>query len=397
MRILYVLAENLNRTGGGIVHFLAVARGLKRLGHQVVILGPQYGPTVRRPRDLRAIFLPVLMRSPATFLGFQVLAALVYPFIWVLYRPQAVLVRGGLGMFFLLHLVARLLGARVVLEVNGIGWTEMESRGFSRWHVRFARATAWLQCRTAHRLIAVTPAIGDELVRSCRLSPEGVFVIQNGADPDEFDPSRRQAARAALGLGPDTLAIGVVGSFTPWHGLRETVQAMSRLGPEVRSHVTLFLVGHGDYWDAMSKAVAEEKVGDAVRLPGDVGRREVADYLAAFDVGLYINTDVLVARFGNTPLKFWEYLAAGLPVLASDNCNLTPLIREHGLGWVIEDVSPRGIAAAIEEVWRHRRRLAEMGRRNRELLRQRFSWLAVSREVARVLEGQAVGGAREDP
>ena len=71
MRILYVLAENLNRTGGGIVHFLAVARGLKRLGHQVVILGPQYGPTVRRPRDLRAIFLPVLMRSPATFLGFQ--------------------------------------------------------------------------------------------------------------------------------------------------------------------------------------------------------------------------------------------------------------------------------------------------------------------------------------
>ncbi|MCK4601861.1 MAG: hypothetical protein KAU28_05315, partial [Phycisphaerae bacterium] len=130
MRILYVMSENINRTGGGIGHFLAVARGLKRLGHEVFIMAPQYYAYIDRPKDLKGIYVPVPGRSMFTLVAYQLLTTILFPFIYLIHRPQVVLARGGTGIFFLLFLVCRAFGVRVVVEINGISWEEIASRRF---------------------------------------------------------------------------------------------------------------------------------------------------------------------------------------------------------------------------------------------------------------------------
>lgn len=389
MRVLYVLSENLNRAGGGIVHFLAVARGLQRLGHDVTIMGPQYGLAMNRRPDLRGIYVPVLFRSVATFLVFQVLAAALFPFVWLLHRPDVVLVRGCPGVFWLMHIAARLLGVRVVVEVNGIPWAEMASRGFSRLQAALGRAMYRLLCRTAHAIITVTPGIGRELARAFGLAGARVFPIQNGADPDEFDPTRREQARAAMDVPADALVVGFVGLFTPWQGVEELIESIDHLPEDAHERVVYIMAGTGQLWGRLQTIVRQRGLESHVRLPGRVPRGEIPTYYAAFDLGVRINTDEHIGRFGFSSLKFWEYLAAGLPVLVSDDENLAPLVERWQLGWVLRDVSPASIAAAVAEAYRRRGDLAEIGRRNRALVQERFSWTAVSRQVAAVLAGDA--------
>ena len=388
MRILYVLAENLNRTGGGIVHFLAVARGLQRLGHTVFIMGPQYGASMNRPPDLHGIYVPMLLRSMATFLLFQLLAAVLFPFIVLLHRPEVVLVRGGTGVFWLLHLAARAFGVRVVLEANGVWWDEMISRGFPPWLARLVRWSCIWQCRTAHRIISVTPGVGEELVRAARVPAERVFPIDNGADPGEFDRSRRETGRRRLAIEPKTYVVGFLGSFAPWRGTLELVESASRLPEDVRRHTRYVLIGGGDLWRTCRRVARDLGLGDVVHLPGKVPHQQVAECLAAFDIGVLLTTDAANRRLLGSPLKLWEYMAAGLPILVSDDSYHRPLVEVHGIGLLISDPTPEGIAAVVAEAYRRRRELAETGRRNRELVVQRFSWNEVSKRVAGVLGGR---------
>jgi glycosyltransferase involved in cell wall biosynthesis len=304
-----------------------------------------------------------------------------------------VLIRGGWGLFFLLALVARLFGVATVVEVNGIAWAELTSRGFHPVYAWAAKWTGFLQCRTADRIIAVTPAIGEELARAFGVPPDRIFPIQNGADPDQFDPVRREAARAALSIPPEKFVVGFTGVFAPWHGVLELVESARYLPPDVRSQVLYLMVGDGQVWEAVRRRVEQWGLQDVVRLPGMVPHSRIADYCIAFDAGVLIRTDPMKRRCPGSPLKFWEYLAAGLPVIVTDDCDMTPIVEGHRMGLVVREASPQALAAAITEAFRRRRELAETGRRNRELVVQRFSWLEVARRVAKVCAGEPLGPA----
>jgi glycosyltransferase involved in cell wall biosynthesis len=148
------------------------------------------------------------------------------------------------------------------------------------------------------------------------------------------------------------------------------------------------MVGKGEWWDAVRRRVEQWGLEAVVRLPGMVPHDRIAPYYAAFDIGVFVSTDAEKRRYGTSSLKFWEYLAAGLPVLVSGDCNMTPIVEGHRMGILVRDVTPETLAAAIAEAYRRREELAETGRRNRQLLIEKFSWLAVARRVAKVCAGE---------
>jgi glycosyltransferase involved in cell wall biosynthesis len=133
--------------------------------------------------------------------------------------------------------------------------------------------------------------------------------------------------------------------------------------------------------------VAEKGIEDIVRFRGQASRDQVADYLSVFDVGILINSGWKEKNVGSSSLKFWEYLAAGLPVIISDNVSLTPIVRGENMGIVLEESSPENIARGIEEIFNRREEFAEVGRRNRKLVSEKYSWLEVSKRVSEVLAG----------
>ncbi|MCK5551697.1 MAG: glycosyltransferase, partial [Deltaproteobacteria bacterium] len=182
---------------------------MKKLGHEVCVMGPQFFSTIRRPVGLKMIPIPLPGRSAFTFMMYQLLSVLVFPFIVLIHKPDALLLRGGgMGIVWLLELVARLCGVRVISEINGISWSETKVRFGVPFLPDFVKMMASLECRIAHAIIAVTPQIRQELITVTGLPPEKFIVIQNGANPDEFVRTGRDRMRRALGIGADTFVVG---------------------------------------------------------------------------------------------------------------------------------------------------------------------------------------------
>lgn len=385
MRILYMLSEDLNRTASGIVHFMAVTRGLQKLGHSVSILGPRYHRQMRRPENVQGCYIPVPGRNIFSFLLFQLLAAFIFPLIYFRYRPDVILIRGGMGIGFLVHIIARLCRVKVVLEVNGITWSELIARGFSKGLAQINKICMSFECNTANNIITVTPSIREEVIRVSGISAKKATAIHNGADPNEFSLENRLSNRAKMSIPPDKLVIGFIGDFSPWHGSKEIIESALYISPEIKEKVVYLMVGHGEGWNEAKQIVIDKKLEDIVRLLGRASRDQVADYLSIFDVGLMINSDWKETKISGSPLKFWEYLAAGLPVIVSDDVSLTPIVQNENMGIVLNESSPKNIAKAIEEIFHNQNVFVEVGMRNRKLVEEKYSWLEVSKKVAEVL------------
>ncbi|MGO9490327.1 MAG: glycosyltransferase [Solirubrobacteraceae bacterium] len=128
-------------------------------------------------------------------------------------------------------------------------------------------------------------------------------------------PGARAEIRRSLGVGEETIVVGLVGSLH-WnprveycYGV-EIVEAVRRAG---REDVVACIVGDGD-GRARLEALAGEDLGGRVLLPGRVPPERVPDYLAAFDVGSLSQSVDRVGSFRYTT-KLSEYLAVGLPII----------------------------------------------------------------------------------
>ncbi|MFC7880123.1 glycosyltransferase, partial [Isoptericola sp. NPDC057391] len=204
-------------------------------------------------------------------------------------------------------------------------------------------------------------------------------------------PSRGRVhgRQGALHFGRDTSARRVrqdataftvlfVGTLKPWHGLDVLVDAFAGLRacvPEAR----LLLVGDGPEREAVLGRADALGVADAVEHAGAVPPSDVP--------GLLHRADVAVAPypplddFYFSPLKVYEYLAAGLPVVASAVGEL-PEALEHGAAGVLV---PPGDAAALADalvaVAHDDDRRAALGERARQVAVERHDWSVVVRRA----------------
>lgn len=140
----------------------------------------------------------------------------------------------------------------------------------------------------------------------------------------------RQRIRAALGIAPGTIVVGLVGSLA-WNRRvgfcygHELVRAAARVR---RRDVTVLVVGDGT-GRARLERLAGAELGGRVLVPGAVPRNEVPDYLAAMDVASLPQSVDGVGSFRYTT-KLSEYLAAGLPVITGQ----IPLAYDLDGGWL---------------------------------------------------------------
>ncbi|GAH35567.1 unnamed protein product, partial [marine sediment metagenome] len=199
-------------------------------------------------------------------------------------------------------LVARLLGIPIVQEVNllvGAGRfrplvLEYLTRRIERWVLAHSALVVTVSSRFKDVLVEMgTPA-------------EKVLVCPNAIDPEDF----RKEIIPAIESEPGTSVVGYVGAFVPYHRLEFLVRAASELDgaePAVR----FLLVGDGVHRPAIETEISRVGVQDLFLLTGRVPHEEVPRYVASMDVAVIPGT----ADY-TSPVKLFEYMALGKPVLA---------------------------------------------------------------------------------
>ena len=173
--------------------------------------------------------------------------------------------------------------------------------------------------------------------------------VEGGVDLQSFrpaNPAGRAELRRSLGLDPDHLVCGVVGSLTwsPRQNYCYGMELVESLNRSRREDLSLLIVGDGTGRARLEQAVRPDRRG-RVRFTGRIARDEVARVLPALDVAFNTQTLDGLGAFRLTA-KLPEYLACGVPVAMSPVPGFYDYVREAG--WALPARHPASAEFAHE-------------------------------------------------
>ena len=211
-------------------------------------------------------------------------------------------------------------------------------------------------CRRLDGIVAATPAIG----RKFRPINGRTAVVNNYPIPDELYTAAPFDERRA--------SVCYVGGLSEARGLREIVAAIERVEAPVR----LQLAGtfHDSDLEASLQAMPGWARTDAL---GFVDRHGVRQVLAQSIAGL-VTLHPTPNHLESHPIKMFEYMAAGIPVIASDFPLWRRIVEESDCGYCVDPLDPGAIAAAIARLAGNRDEARRLGSNGRAAVIDRYNW-----------------------
>jgi glycosyltransferase involved in cell wall biosynthesis len=350
---------------GGQEVLLLLARGLRRRGHQQLLVCPEGSALAARARQegLRISTLPRF--NPGHIRGILRLRRQL--------RAES---------FQLIHAHDGHAQTISFLASAGLPVRRVASRhvAFYPRHPTVHRLKYSLTC---HAIIAPSQCVRRLLV-SLGVPETKIEVVRGGVEtpPELPGPEVRSRVRAQWGFGEDEFVVGHAAAFTPEKGQEVALEAAILLADRL-PQARLVLAGDGPTRTSPSMAERLRRTGGRARLLGHV--ENLTGFFAALD--LYI----MPSRSESWGLAALDAMAHGLPVVASDVGGLPEVIEEGATGWLIPPGAPAALADAIATAAADPQRLRQLGRNARRRASQFSSEQTVARVEAvyyRVLAGR---------
>jgi glycosyltransferase involved in cell wall biosynthesis len=229
----------------------------------------------------------------------------------------------------------------------------------------------------ADGLIAVSGTMKSYLVQN-GVPEHKVTIIHNAADHKKFAPDvDGSEIRERYGLG-DRIVVGFVGAFLPWHGIEGLISVALDLKKN-NEGVRFLLVGPNSHWmleNSSFKQMTADGNGMMI-FTGPVPHKEVPKHVAAMDI-----TTMPKSNNYGSPIKIFEYMAAGKTVVAPRLPPIEEIITHGQDGWLVDMNDLSSLNDAIEYLGQSPQIREKIGIRARETVIRNFTWL----NQARLLE-----------
>ena len=387
MKVIYFHQHFSTPKGSAGIRSYEMARRLLARGHQVTMVCGSYGggetglsqPFVGGWRrgtvdgidiielDLAYSNTDGFVKRGMTFMKFAVRSiGLAFTEKYdVLFATTTPLTAGIPGIF------ARWLrGKPFVFEVRDL-WPELpRAMGVIRnplvlWAMG---ALEWASYRSAHRLVGLSPGIVEGIAHR-GVPPDRIASVPNGCDLGIF-AGEVQPWRPAEIHATDLMAV-FAGTHGMANGLDAVLNAAAELKRRGRDDIKLLLIGQGKLKAGLQARAARDGL-DNVVFHDPVNKAKLAGLMAATDLGLQILANVPAFYYGTSPNKFFDYIAAGLPVLNNYSGWLAEMITEHRCGFAVPPDNPVVFADGLEQAAADRDALKAMGQRSRALAEAQF-------------------------
>ena len=404
MKVIYFHQHFVTPSGPGGIRSYAMAQKLLERGHDVTMVcgsvdGGNTGLTgaftrgLRRGRvdgidvielDLAYSNADGFFNRAVTFFKFSVRSiGLVFTEKYdVLFATTTPLTAGIPGI------VARWLrGKPFVFEVRDL-WPELpRAMGVIRnplvlWAMSVLE---WACYRSADRLVGLSPGIVDGIAQRGVLR-DRITSVPNGCDLDIF-ASEVQPWRPAQVRATDLMAV-FAGTHGMANGLDAVLNAASELKRRGRKDIKLVFIGQGKLKAGLQAKAVREGLNNVI-FHDPVNKAKLAGLMAATDVGLQILANVPAFYYCTSPNKFFDYIAAGLPVLNNYPGWLAEIIKVNACGFAVPPENSSAFADALEQAANDRQALKAMGQRGRALAESEFARSVLADKwVAWVVEGR---------
>lgn len=214
--------------------------------------------------------------------------------------------------------------------------------------------------RAVHAVLTQNTLKRDRLVSEFNIPATKVIVEHNAVDLSLFVPRGDSGdGRAKLGLPHDAFIVLYTGQLLPWKGVDILAQACESLP---NNFLCVFLGGSSEQIESFTRAHAGNT---HIRIPGYKSHTEIPIWLSASDCLVLPNTaKETISSSYTSPMKLFEYMASGRPIIASDLPSIRSVVSEREVFFVPPD-NPEVLRSQILHVHGHK---AECGQKTKNAL-----------------------------
>jgi glycosyltransferase involved in cell wall biosynthesis len=376
MRIAYICADPgvpIFGSKGCSIHVQEIICAFIQAGHQVEVFTPRLGGKIPPDLTLSLTKLPSLPRGDLA-LREQAAMSLNLDLRLALERSapfDLVYERYSLWSCSAIE-YAQAHGIPSILEVNAPLIEEQAAhRGLV--HRQQAKQIAQRVFRAATSIAAVSKGVANYL-KQYRVQHK-VQVVPNGVNPDRFPVDITPA------LPSSAFTIGFVGSMKPWHGLSTLVEAFAICQEHLQS-ARLLIVGDGPERSSIEAQLTNRHLRHLVHFTGNVSPSTVPSLLASMDVAVAPYPDH--PNFYFSPLKVYEYMAAGRPIIASRIGQLCNVIQNGRNGLLYEAGSSKELANYLMQLYDRPALRSQLGETARTTVLQNHTWQHVVQKLLKL-------------
>jgi len=346
MTIKYLCLQATQEGQASFAHVHEIIKGLRKRGWNVELFEPSYARKKTLPGPLGRLmeFLLVQIKMCKKI------------------NKQDVLYIRSHFAAFPMSLWAKLFRIPIVQEVNGpyedlfIAWP---------WTRNFAIFFKWLlrvQLQWANAIITVTPQLKEWVIKET--GKQSVFVIPNGANTEIFTPHATSSYKL-----PEEFVV-FFGALAPWQGI-DTLLKTVKL-KEWPLDLKVVIIGDGVERPNVEKVAKENS--NVIYL-GKIPYYDVPGIVAKSIAGLSPqNNKGGRSNTGLFPLKLFETLACGVPVIVTNFPGQADLVRKYDCGIVIPPDNPEELLKAIKSIYKNKEKTKELGLKGANIVKKEHSW-----------------------
>jgi len=266
--------------------------------------------------------------------------------------------------------LAEALNRPLVIEVNTPLAAEQSIYRGTGLGLLALEAEGWLLSR-ADVVVTVSSALSEHVVKM-GAKPERVHVLPNAVDAERFHPALPGTDRKRVLELEDEPVLGFVGGLRPWHGVQYLPQLLVNLVPDY-PNLKLVIVGDGQMRPELEADLQRLGVAQHVIFAGVRSHEEVPDLIRRFDIALapYPKTD---HEFYFSPLKLFEYMGCGIPVIAARIGQIADIVSDEETGLLYAPGDINALTRLCKELLSDSKRRKTMGRKAAELIHAKYTW-----------------------
>jgi glycosyltransferase involved in cell wall biosynthesis len=273
-------------------------------------------------------------------------------------------------------IIGKRLGIPAVADIHGLLVGEAVQYGFLKEGSKAYYGTrdfASMVLHEADAVLVVSENLANFVAKDFSLDISKIFNIPNAATPKELTRPLR----------PSLQCVVYAGILEPWERVDLAVASMQYV---IQKHekAVLQIAGGGSLKGKLVKTVKRLKLNRSVYFKGTIAYPKVAGFLAQGDIAVLPST-VDIVRTVACPIKLYDYLASGLPVVTVTDLWWADFVKSNNVGLVAKSDS-ESYAFAISELLSSPDKTNKMSENAVRLVKDKYNWLEMSKNLIKVYE-----------
>jgi glycosyltransferase involved in cell wall biosynthesis len=374
MRICYVTQSGFGVPGAERTHALEIIKALRKLGCKVLVF-------YAGKKDAQCEIDIYESRAP---FGYGALSKIFFQ-LWLVIKLHRAFRHGEFdvcyvrqsALMFAPGLIARWTGMPVIAEFNTYYSKQETTKG--NWLLKkILRTIEANNLNQATIVVVISAVLRDLILENYDVPAERVLVVHNGANTEFMRPLSGSDARRRYGIDESDFVIGFVGQLHPWQGIEQLLMVLARLNTEL-PNVRLIVAGTSKDLAKYQKLAIKLNVSEQVYWLGAVAYEDIPEVIATFDVAVAPGDTREGVRFEmRSPLKVYEYMSCGKPVVAARLQTIEPYFKERQAGFMVPRGSVDEMVSALHWLAQHPESARQMGEHARRIAVDNFSWQLVA-------------------